>query len=210
MKKTIIGIIIVIAAVLSIIIVNAQIKRLKAENNRLKNNQEVLLSEKASVMASSQLYRVHDSLNAAKVTELQFSLSEYKKYRKQDLELIKYLKKSNLNKIISPRIETTSSLAVALNDSAINAVPGAVVDTLKCFEYKSKWVDVAGCIKDDTAELRIINRESLKVIETIEYKRFLGFLWRTSKIKSRQVDVISENPATTITNVDYVSISHKQ
>ena len=86
------------------------------------------------------------------------------------------------------------------------------VDTLKCFNYKSKWTDVVGCVdlKRDTVELQISNRESLKIVETVKYKRFLGFLWKTNKVKSRQVDVVSQNPATSIVNVDYISISGKQ
>ena len=59
-------------------------------------------------------------------------------------------------------------------------------------------------------ELQISNRESLKIVETVKYKRFLGFLWKTNKVKSRQVDVVSQNPATSIVNVDYISISGKQ
>ena len=87
MKKIIIKIGIIAVAILLIVIAGIRIKNLKEENSRLKSNQEVLLSEKESIMAQSQLYKVSDSLSAAKVTELQLSLSEYKKYRKQDLEL---------------------------------------------------------------------------------------------------------------------------
>ena len=75
MKKIIIKIGIIAVAILLIVIAGIRIKSLKEENSRLKSNQEVLLSEKESIMAQSQLYKVSDSLNAAKVTELQLSLS---------------------------------------------------------------------------------------------------------------------------------------
>lgn len=214
MKKIIIKIGIIAVAILLIVIAGIRIKSLKEENSRLKSNQEVLLSEKESIMAQSQLYKVSDSLNAAKVTELQLSLSEYKKYRKQDLKLIEQLKvsKSDLQRVISSQTETINLLSAKLSDSIRIDTTTNTVDTLKCFNYKSKWTDVAGYVdlKRDTVELQISNRESLKIVETVKYKRFLGFLWKTNKIKSRQVDVVSQNPATSIVNVDYISISGKQ
>lgn len=214
MKKIIIKIGIIAVAILLIVIAGIRIKNLKEENSRLKSNQEVLLSEKESIMAQSQLYKVSDSLNAAKVTELQLSLSEYKKYRKQDLKLIEQLKvsKSDLQRVISSQTETINLLSAKLSDSIRIDTTTNTVDTLKCFNYKSKWTDVAGCVdlKRDTAGLQISNRESLKIVETVKYKRFLGFLWKTNKIKSRQVDVVSQNPATSIVSVDYISISGKQ
>ncbi len=214
MKKIIIKIGIIAVAILLIVITGIRIKNLKEENSRLKSNQEVLLSEKESIMAQSQLYKVSDSLNAAKVTELQLSLSEYKKYRKQDLKLIEQLKvsKSDLQRVISSQTETINLLSAKLSDSIRIDTTTNTVDTLKCFNYKSKWTDVAGRVdlKRDTVELQISNRESLKIVETVKYKRFLGFLWKTNKIKSRQVDVVSQNPATSIVSVDYISISGKQ
>lgn len=214
MKKIIIKIGIIAVAIILIVIAGIRIKNLKEENNMLKSNQEVLLSEKESIMAQSQLYKVSDSLNAAKVTELQLSLSEYKKYRKQDLKLIEQLKvsKSDLQRVISSQTETINLLSAKLSDSIRIDTTTNTVDTLKCFNYKSKWTDVAGYVdlKRDTVELQISNRESLKIVETVKYKRFLGFLWKTNKIKSRQVDVVSQNPATSIVSVDYISISGKQ
>lgn len=210
MKKIIIKIVIIAVAVIALVFAFSKIHSLKEENARLKSNQEVLLSEKESIMAQSQLYKVSDSLNAAKVTELQLSLSEYKKYRKQDLKLIEQLKvsKSDLQRVISSQTETINLLSAKLSDSIRIDTTTNTVDTLKCFNYKSKWTDVAGCIdlKRDTAELQIYNRESLKIVETVKYKRFLGFLWKTNKVKSRQVDVVSENPNTEIMNCEYVSI----
>lgn len=217
MKKIIIKIIIVAAAIIVSILAFHKIHKLKEENTRLLSNQEILLTQKQTIMAESQKYKVSDSLNAAKVSELQFTLKEYKKYRAQDLQLVKQLKikKSDLQKVIGSQMETLNILSAKLNDSIkvdtiINTSYVAVntTDTLKCFGYKSKWTDISGCInlKSDSINLQIKNRESLKIVETVVYKRFLGFLWKTNKVKDRQVDIISENPNTTIVNLDYVSI----
>lgn len=210
MKKIIIKIAIIAAAILALVLAFHKIHKLKEENTRLLSNQEILLTQKQTVMAESQAYRVSDSLNAAKVSELQFTLKEYKKYRAKDLQLIEQLKvkKSDLQKVIGSQTETINSLSAKLNDSIRIDTVTNIADTIKCFNYKSKWTDVYGYIdlKRDSINLQIKNRESLKIVETVVYKRFLGFLWRTNKIKDRQVDVVSENPNTTITNLDYVSI----
>lgn len=210
MKKIIIKIAIIAIAILALVLAFHKIHKLKEENIRLLSNQEILLTQKQTIMAESQAYRVSDSLNAAKVSELQFTLKEYKKYRAQDLQLIEQLKikKSDLQKVIDSQTETINSLSAKLNDSIRIDTITNIADTLKCFDYKSKWTDVSGCIdlKCDSINLQIKNRESLKIVETVVYKRFLGFLWKTNKVKDRQVDVVSENPNTTITNLDYISI----
>lgn len=210
MKKIIIKIAIIAVAILALVLAFHKIHKLKEENARLLSNQEILLTQKQTIMAESQAYRVSDSLNAAKVSELQFTLKEYKKYRAQDLQLIEQLrvKKSDLQKVIDSQTETINILSAKLNDSIRIDTVTNIADTLKCFDYKSKWTDVSGCIdlKRGSINLQIKNRESLKIVETVVYKRFLGFLWKTNKVKDRQVDVVSENPNTTITNLDYVSI----
>ena len=210
MKKIIIKIVLIVIAVIMLVFAFSKIHNLKEENARLKGNQDILLTEKEFVMSENQKYKVSDSLNAVQVSELELTLKEYKQYRSEDLKLIEQLKvgKSDLQKIITSQFETISTLSTKLQDSIRIDATTNQTDTLKCFDYKSKWTDVNGCIdlRRDTVELQINNRESLKVVETITYKRFLGFLWKTNKVKNRQVDVVSENPNTKIINCEYISI----
>lgn len=177
--------------------------RLSKENKLLKNNQEVLLD-------SNKSYKVRDSLNAVNTKLLELKMSELKKYREEDLELINDLKlsKSQLEKIISLKTETINGLKAALKDSIVRDTVTNQIDTLKCFNYKSVWIDVDGCMHKDSVNLQVKNREKLKVIESLEKKKFWFMklpIWLFG-YKNKQLDVISLNPNTTITNVEYISV----
>mgnify|MGYP003408161438 CR=1 FL=1 len=39
-----------------------------------------------------------------------------------------------------------------------------------------------------------------------QYLQYLSTIFKTSKVKDRQIDVVSENPNTRITNLDYINI----
>lgn len=205
MKNIAIKIISAFAVITILLLSLNKMRSLKYENARLLANQKILLNK-----SQDKSYIVSDSLNAVKVSGLLLTLKEYKKYRAEDLKLISQLKikKSDLQKVISSQSETISRLSTNLTDSIRVDTIFNSADTVKCFSYKSKWTDVSGYIdsKLDSINLQIDNRESLKVVETVQYKRFLGFLWKTSKIKDRQVDIISENPNTKIINLEYINI----
>ncbi len=187
-----------------------RIRTLEAENRRLNTNQTQLLSQSAQIIEENNNYKVADSLNALRTNELLLTISEYERYRQLDAALIGQLtsKNVNLEKVISSQVATINELALQLRDSIVFDTVTNIVDTLKCFTYKSKWTDVAGCLNldKDSVDIQLQNRESLKVIETVTYKRFLGFLWKTNKIKSKQIDVISENPNTIIIKAEAISI----
>lgn len=208
---TIIKLCLITAAAITIAVLFTRVNNLVEENRRLQNNQAVLLTENNAIMAECRKYKTSDSLNAYKVSELRLTLEEYKKFRSQDLELIRKLKldKSDMQKVINSQSETIYDLTTQIRDTVI------VVDTVerdfKSFGYNSKWVEVSGQIDlaSNTVSLDIRNREELTIVESVERKRFLGFLWKTNKIKRRDVDVVSKNPNTEIIDVDYVSIETK-
>ena len=101
-------------------------------------------------------------------------------------------------------MKTIYSLSTPVRDTVI--IKDTIERKVKSFDYTSKWVDVDGLLDGDSLKLNIRNREELTIVESVEYKRFLGFLWKTSKVKRRDVDVVSKNPHTEIVDVDYVSI----
>lgn len=200
MKRKITVILIVIVGCVSFIY---NYSKLSKENKLLKNNQEVLLD-------SNKSYKVRDSLNAVNVKLLELKMSELKKYREEDITLINDLKlsKSQLEKIISLKAEAINSLKAALKDSIIRDTITNQIDTLKCFNYKSVWIDVDGCIHKDSVNLQVKNREKLKVVESLEKKKFWFMklpIWLFG-YKNKQLDIISLNPNTTVTNVEYISV----
>lgn len=177
--------------------------RLLRENSRLKANQETLLTNYNIALADAQKYKVADSLSAATVQSLTISLDEYKRARAEDYELIKKLRnaKQETNQIITTEVVTTDTILIPVYIKA---------DSLQCFDYTSTWLDLSGCLNTNSKniDLQYCNRESLKIVETTTYKRFLGFLWKTNKVKSRQIDIVSENPATQIIQAELINIEN--
>lgn len=186
----------------------SRVDKLKAENQRLLANQEQLLLEAEEQL---QNYKVLDSLNAITIKALRLTADEYKASNIKNSQIIKALvtDKQDLQRIIDSKTVTVNELTAELKNITIKDTITQIIDTLKCFEYTSKWLDIKGCL--DLAKNQVAiqskSRESLKAIETVTYKRFLGFLWKTKQVKSRDLSIVSENPATTIINVDYSVIA---
>lgn len=191
----------VVAAVATIWVQRTKIEKLTDERNRYRGNTETLLQD-------VETYKTKDSLNAAKVGVLELKLSEFEKYRASDAELIKTLQTKNreLERVTTTQMETINELRATVRDSIVYLPGDTVTTVLRCIEYSDKWVDFDGCIINNTFSGKIITRDSLLIAETVQYKRFLGFLWKTKKIKNREIDVVSKNPATKILGVEFVTI----
>lgn len=199
-----IKIILTLIAIIASCLMCNRIQYLTEENNRLSNNQETLLTE-------NEHYKIRDSLNVSKTNQLKLKLSELKKYKSEYTQLVKDLniKNSQLEQIISVNAETITNLKAMLRDSIRLDTVSNIIDTLKCFEYKSKYTDVSGCINKDIIDMQIRNRESLKAIESKKKKKFLFFklpIWLFG-YKSKQLDIVSLNPNTTIEYIEYISVT---
>lgn len=199
-----IKIILTLIAIIASCLMCNRIQYLTEENNRLSNNQETLLTE-------NEHYKIRDSLNVSKANQLELKLSELKKYKSEYTQLVKDLniKNSQLEQIISVNAETITNLKAMLRDSIRLDTVSNIIDTLKCFEYKSKYTDVSGCINKDIIDMQIRNRESLKAIESKKKKKFLFFklpIWLFG-YKSKQLDIVSLNPNTTIEDIEYISVT---
>lgn len=204
MKKYLIiaAIALAVSAVVTIWVQRSRINTLTGERDKYRTNTETLLQEVSR-------YQTKDSLNAAKVGVLELKLSEFEKYRASDAELIKTLQAKNrdLERVTTTQMETINELRATVRDSVVY-LPGDTVTTiLRCVDIVEPYFEVHGCATPDGQFTgTYINRDSLLIVETVQYKRWLGFLWKTKKIKNREIDVVSKNPATKILGVEFVTI----
>lgn len=203
MKKYIIiaAIALAVAAVVTIWVQRSRINTLTGERDKYRTNTETLLQDVSR-------YQTKDSLNAAKVGVLELKLSEFEKYRASDAELIKTLQTKNreLERVTTTQMETINELRATVRDSIVYLPGDTVTTVVRCIEYSDKWVDFDGCIKNNTFSGKIITRDSLLITETVQYKRWLGFLWKTKRIKNREFDIVSKNPHTKITGFEVITI----
>lgn len=203
MKKYLIiaAIALAVAADVTIWVQRSRINQLTGERDKYRTNTETLLQDVSR-------YQTKDSLNAAKVGVLELKLSEFEKYRASDAELIKTLQTKNreLERVTTTQMETINELRATVRDSIVYLPGDTVTTVLRCIEYSDKWVDFDGCIKNNTFSGKIITRDSLLITETVQYKRWLGFLWKTKRIKNREFDIVSKNPHTKITGFEVITI----
>lgn len=202
MKKYIILAAIIMEVAAAFWIQQSRIKSLTAERDKYRSNTETLLQD-------VRTYQTKDSLNAAKVGNLELKLSEYKKYRADDAALIKSLQTKNrdLQRVTTAQMETINELRATVRDSIVYLPGDTVTTVLRCVDIVEPYFELHGCATPDGQFTGThINRDSLLIAETVQYKRFLGFLWKTKKIKNREIDVISRNPHTKIMGVEYIEI----
>lgn len=198
-KKWIIVAAVILAAAIAVILVDKKIDRLTAQRDKYRNNTETLLSD-------VETYRVRDSLNAARVQSLELTVKEFERFRAADAALIKQLKARNrdLAAVNKTQSQTIIELQAAPRDTFIvrDSIPVPAV-AVHCGDA---WFDFDGLLTATEFTGTLANRDSLLIAESVQYKRFLGFLWKTNKVKNRRVDVVSKNPHTSILGVEHVVI----
>lgn len=204
MKKYLIiaAIALAVAAVVTIWVQRSRINQLTGERDKYRTNTKTLLQDVSR-------YQTKDSLNAAKVGVLELKLSEFEKYRASDAELIKTLQTKNreLERVTTTQMETINELRATVRDSVVYLLGDTVTTVLRCVDIVEPYFELHGCATPDGQFTGThINRDSLLIVETVQYKRWLGFLWKTKKIKNREIDVISRNPHTKIMGVEYIEI----
>lgn len=201
MKKYLVLAAIIMAVAAAFWVQQSRIKRLTDERDKYRSNTETLLQD-------VRTYQTKDSLNAAKVGNLMLKASEYEKYRADDAALIKTLQTKNrdLQRVTTAQMETINELRANVRDSIVYLPGDTVTTVLRCIEYSDKWVDFDGCIINNTFSGKIITRDSLLITESVQYKRWLGFLWKTKRIKNREFDIVSKNPNSKITGFEVITI----
>lgn len=192
---------IVLVALLSwATIQHREIKNLRAERDTYRGNTEALLLD-------SRAYAVRDSLQAAKVQSLELTLAEYKRFRVNDLALIEDLdlRVKDLSQINTAQARTILELRSTPRDTFVLVRDSIVIPAL-AVHCGDAYYDFDGLVTKEQFTGRVEVRDSLLITESVEYKRFLGFLWRTRRVKSRQMDIVSRNPHTKILDIEHIII----
>lgn len=176
------------------------VKSIKADRDTYKANTVTLLD-------SVEVFKTKSGLNASRVGTLNLRISEFEKLRAEDAAVIKDLRIKNrtLDQFNSVQTKTIRELKGSVRDSIIYR-DKLITDTLRCININYEYLYLDGCIDRGEFKGNIEIKDHLHIIITTKYKRFLGFMWRTKKVKDSRVDVISKNPNTIITGVEVINI----
>lgn len=173
--------------------------KLREENGILNRNVSVLTTQNVA-------YRTESGKSAMKAEELNLTLRQYRNTLQGKDSTIKDLKQSikDLKSNTSIQTSTDSEFSGSLRDSIIIR-DSLVVDTIKCVNMRSKWLDISGCIDSNgTFAGTTVTRDSLEILNIEHRKRFLWF--RLKKVKYREFIVTSKNPHTEITGFNVTTI----
>jgi hypothetical protein len=176
-----------------------RIEKLSAERDKYARNTDALLTD-------IETYKVNDSLNAAKTQALELTVKEFEKYRAEDAALIKQLRTKNrdLQSVVTNQSEMIVEMQSIPKDTVI--IRDSIKIGAKVVHCGDEWYDFDGLLTDKEFTGNMVSRDSLLIAETVKYKRFLGFLWKTKQIKNREIDVVSKNPHNKIQNCEIITI----
>ena len=167
-------IIAIIAGAVLILFQQKKINALAAKN-------ETLTETKHALLDTVIRYRTKDGLQAAQVAELRLSMDELKRYREQDAKLLESLKTKgrDVERYYTVETVTHDTVHSVMHDSVIIREQEPL--KVRAINIDKRWYSLHGWIDGDTIAGQLTTRSALKIVETVKYKRFLGFLWKTSK-----------------------------
>lgn len=189
MKKYIFGITIILTILILTTIQFTQLKNAKFEKTVLTQNIAVLNKNFFS-------YKTAFGHATAKVEALTYSKEEMTVYESNLLLEIGELQIKPKNVISAAEIGISSGLTIK---TIIQ-----YVDSTKCFNYSDKYNKINGCFRGDSIGINIISFDSLTTVVSKIPKH--KFLWWTWGIKAIQLDIMSQNPNTTINYLKYIEL----
>lgn len=183
--------------IVSLLLINADLRKKKAIAER---NVSVLTTQNVA-------YRTKSGQSAMKAEELNLTLKQYRNTIQGKDNTIKELKQSikDLKSHTSVQTSTETHFSTPVRDSVFLPRDSLVIDTMKCVNMRSKWLDISGCIDSNgTFAGTTVSRDSLEILNIEHRKRFLWF--RLKKVKYREFIVTSKNPYTEITGFNVTTI----
>lgn len=199
MKERLAYLAMILAGLVAIIFLSGQLDKTRKERDRYRNNTDALIED-------VERYRVLDSLSGARVESLEFTVKEFERYRAEDARLIKALRAKNrdLAAVASTQTQTNIALQTIARDTVV--IRDSVEVKAAVVHCGDPWYDFDGMLAGDEFTGELVCRDSLLVAETVKRGRFLGFLWKTKRIRDRRLDVVSRNPHTEIMGIEHIII----
>lgn len=188
----------ILALIGTLLIQHNKITHLKEEKVKYEHNMGVLMDD-------IETYQTKDSLNVARIRALELNISEMERFRGEDLRTIESLRMKNrdLASLSKTYLATISDLIDhAPRDTLV--IRDSVEVLAKSINICTEWVDLKGIYTDSVFEGTITSRDSILIVESVQFKKFLW--WKTKKIKNRYFDVTSMNPHTKITGFEVITI----
>ena len=119
------------------------------------------------------------------------------------------VKKKELEQLTKMQQQTIYRLQGIVRDTVfVEVVPDGYENVpARCAEHHDEWLDFSCCIfPDNSYKAEIQSRDRITYVERVEYARFLGFLWRTKRIKSRDQSIVNHNPNAEIIDAEFITI----
>ena len=204
MKKYLIVALVALSVITAFGFLIHQNKKLRRERDAYHNNTEVLLSE-------VERYQTKSGEQAVRVGELQLRVAELERYRADDAALIRDMgvKKKELEQLTKIQQQTIYKLQGKARDTVfVEVAPdGSSEVPARCAEHHDEWLDFSCCIfPDNSYKADVTSRDRITYVERVKYARFLGFLWRTKRVKSRDQSIINHNPHAEIIDAEFITI----
>ena len=189
--------ILVCALLLAVIALAVCVSYQYKEKQRLKANQEALLSE-------TEFYKTANGNYAASVQQLTLTKSELEQSNAFLTQSVYDLnvKLKRVQSVADVGTETKVEIQTVVKDSIVYV--DRVPDTLQLFNWKDAWIDVLGTIHKKNVDLNITSRDTIvQVVHRIP-KKFLFFRWGTKRI---QQEMMSTNPHTKIVYSEFIKLN---
>lgn len=175
---------------------NTELKKVRADRDRLSENQSALLSE-------CERYRTESGKNALSVKRLQLSVDELKEKNTAITKVADDLKikLSRVQSASASGIESQVMATTILRDTII--IRDSIVTNVQVFDWSDSWTDISGLIDGARVDLTIDTRDTLvQIVHKIPHK-FLFIKWGCKAIKQ---EIVTCNPHTNITYSEYIEV----
>jgi hypothetical protein len=174
------------------------------EKDRLKSNQEALLSD-------IDFYKTESGKNAASVQILELSKSELEKNRKELARTIAELgiKLKRVESTSTSIIKSDFEVVAPIKDSTVKFEPipvgpiQAIPIPVRTFEWKDEWVYIYGIIRYSDVSCNVQSVDTLAQVVHRVPNQFWFIKWGTKAIRQ---EMVNKNPHNKIVYTEYIEL----